>query len=534
MGLIRRYAKLLAVVLIMGLAMVAGVEAQTSTPYVRVFVDGQLVAFDVPPVIASGRVLVPLRGVFQRLGATVLWDPGTQTVMANRADTTITLRIGNTQAQINGQPTVMDVPAMLVGGRTMVPLRFISQALGSQVSWDEASATVQINSQAGSTLPPSQTYPPTPPPQPTPPPAPTVSTVTGTVVAVNAGAYPGQIQVQFGSAVNTYTVVSATAISRFNTANDRGGSVALDALRPGDAVQVTVDQSGTAQTIRATFKEVSGKIIAVTDVGVVVLENGDTYRLNRSAQITENGAPAAANVLRPGDQVSMRVNPQSNEIWAVTVRNRASAPAGGIVSVNVTPSGRELRAGDVLEVAASGTVGGRATFSIGELRSGIPMVESTSQRGTYYGSYTVQPGDRIRGAEVVVRLTAPDGQVFTASAPTRVEINAAVPAAQTPTAPTIISPEDGASIGSPFTVRGQAPPGSRVKVTADYNGNVLLFKVNGSLGTQVVVADQSGNWSVNFSQAPPVYGVTVVITAVTVDGDGRTTSPAAKVTTNLS
>src|SRR5215472_3215299 len=133
-------------------------QAVTPAPYVRVLVDGQPVSFDVPPVVALGRVLVPLRGVFNRLGAIVTWDPGSQTVMAARGDTSIVLRIGDTQAHINGQPTLMDVPALLVGGRTMVPLRFISQALGSQVSWDAASTTVQIAAQPLS-LPPSQTYP---------------------------------------------------------------------------------------------------------------------------------------------------------------------------------------------------------------------------------------------------------------------------------------------------------------------------------------------------------------------------------------
>src|SRR5579864_6495533 len=396
-GLMRRIrqARLLAMMLalLMGPGMVVGVYAQTSAPAVKVLVDGGPVAFDVPPMIASGRVLVPLRGVFQRLGAEVFWDSGTQTVTADRGDTIITLRIGNNQAQINGQPTPMDVPAMLVGGRTLVPLRFISQALGSEVSWDETSATVQITSQAASTLPPSQSYPPAPQPQP----APASTAVTGTVVAVNAAA--GQIQVQVDQNLYTYKVTSVTSISRVNAVDNRGGSVALDALRPGDEVQAIVDPSGTAQSVRATFKEVSGKVIATTDAGVVVLENGDTYRLNRSAQVAQGGTAVTPSALRPGDEVRMRVNPQTNEIWAVTI-SKGAAPPAGITSVTTTPSGRTLNAGDVLEVVASGSQQGHATFSIGTLRSGIPMVESTSERGTYYGSYTVQPGDLMQGAEV--------------------------------------------------------------------------------------------------------------------------------------
>jgi ribosomal protein L21E len=361
-------------------------------------------------------------------------------------------------------------------------------------------------------------------------PAPATATVTGTVVSVNAGIYPGQIQVQVGNAVYTYRVVSATAVSRVNVATNAGGSIALDAVRPGDQVQVTVDQSGTAQAIQVAYREVSGRIVAVTDAGVVVLENGDSFRLNRLVQVVRNGTAVDASTLRPGDVVTMRVNPQTNEVWAVTIRQEAAT----LTSVNVTPSGRELRAGDVVEVVAAGTPGGRATFSIGGLRTAVPMVESTAQRGTYYGSYTIQPGDSIQGAEVTVRLTAPDGQVSTATAPTRVQINAAGAVPPAASAPMILSPANGSSIKSPFTVTGVALAGSQVKVTADYSGKALLFfNVNGTLGTQVVTVDRSGHWSATFTQGPPVSGVTVTITAAVVDGDGRAISSAATVTTTL-
>ncbi len=77
----------LAAMMAAGLA--AGATAQTPAPYVRVFVDNQPVAFDVPPAITGGRVLVPLRGVFERLGAVVAWDDATQTVLAQRGQTNV-------------------------------------------------------------------------------------------------------------------------------------------------------------------------------------------------------------------------------------------------------------------------------------------------------------------------------------------------------------------------------------------------------------------------------------------------------------
>jgi len=96
---------LVAVAVTSGL--IAGAGAQTPAPYVKVFVDNQPIYFDTPPVMASGRVLVPLRGVFERLGAGVAWDASSQTVLAQRGDTSISLRIGSTQAMVNGQPAIV-------------------------------------------------------------------------------------------------------------------------------------------------------------------------------------------------------------------------------------------------------------------------------------------------------------------------------------------------------------------------------------------------------------------------------------------
>ena len=137
--------------------------AQTPTRPVRVFVDGGAVQFDQAPVITKGRVLVPHRGVFERLGATVAWASASQTVLAKRGTTSVALRIGSTRASVNQQPQVLDVPVVLVGGRTMVPLRFVSQALGADVLWDAVTSTVRITSQTAGRVPPSPTFAPHPP-----------------------------------------------------------------------------------------------------------------------------------------------------------------------------------------------------------------------------------------------------------------------------------------------------------------------------------------------------------------------------------
>ncbi len=111
----------------------------------QVILDGQALSFDVPPVIESGRTLVPLRAIFEALGSNIQWDGDTQTVTATKGSTEIELVIGG-KALKNGQPVTLDVPAKIIEGRTVVPLRFVSEALGCQVSWDGATQTITISS----------------------------------------------------------------------------------------------------------------------------------------------------------------------------------------------------------------------------------------------------------------------------------------------------------------------------------------------------------------------------------------------------
>lgn len=141
---------------VLAAGLVSAAAAQTPAPYVQVYVDGHRVAFDQPPAIGNGRVLVPLRGVFERLGATVSWDPASQTVLAKRGAANVSLKISSPQAFVNGQAQFLDVPAMLIGGRTLVPLRFVSRALGAVVAWDPATTTVQITRTRATAAPPAR------------------------------------------------------------------------------------------------------------------------------------------------------------------------------------------------------------------------------------------------------------------------------------------------------------------------------------------------------------------------------------------
>ncbi|HEY2474056.1 MAG TPA: copper amine oxidase N-terminal domain-containing protein [Candidatus Cybelea sp.] len=137
---------------------------------VTVIVNGQTMNFPEPPIERAGRVFVPLRGIFEQLGASVVYSNGQ--INATGRGRTISLTIGSTQAVVDRQPATLDVAPFIVGATTFVPLRFISQALGASVNWNNQTSTVTIASAAGVPVPPPQRpVPVRPPPRPVPPPA---------------------------------------------------------------------------------------------------------------------------------------------------------------------------------------------------------------------------------------------------------------------------------------------------------------------------------------------------------------------------
>lgn len=112
---------------------------------IKVIVNGQNVVFDQPPIIENNRTLVPLRAIFEALGAIVGWDNETNSVIATKGDTLIFLQIGHNQLYKNDQVVQLDVPPMLVNDRTLVPVRAIAESFDLTVSWDDATQTVTIN-----------------------------------------------------------------------------------------------------------------------------------------------------------------------------------------------------------------------------------------------------------------------------------------------------------------------------------------------------------------------------------------------------
>ncbi|QGP92183.1 hypothetical protein MGLY_15470 [Neomoorella glycerini] len=134
----------LAVLMFLALVLLPWPAAAGMDDSLHIVVNDDFLVTDVPPLIANGHTLVPARPLAERLGATVHWDAGSQTVTIKKGGITIQFAIGEPIATYNGVSWQLPVAPELVKGRTMVPLRFIATALGQQVRFNYWQTTPMI------------------------------------------------------------------------------------------------------------------------------------------------------------------------------------------------------------------------------------------------------------------------------------------------------------------------------------------------------------------------------------------------------
>ncbi len=339
----RNGSLLVSLVVAVSLMAPPGVLAQQAP--IRVYVDGQELPFDVPPSMIQGRVLVPLRGIFERLGATVDFDPQTQHIVAVRGPQTVELTIGSRQARVNSSAALLDVPAFTIGGRTMVPLRFISESLGANVQWVEARQTILIGSTGAN------------PPPPAPSPG---HTISGRLLSVSSGDHP-QIVVRSDGQDYTIPVLPETAIFRYNAQGNTGGSAPLGSLQRGDQVSVDVNGQNQAVKITALYRVgASGRIATVNGRNrTVTLTNGQTFVVLNDARITLNGQGADFSAFQNGRNARFLIIEGTNEAYEVNVADTsAQNPTVTVVSApTIAVPGNGATVGNAFSVEGSANAG---------------------------------------------------------------------------------------------------------------------------------------------------------------------------------
>ncbi|MCL2351426.1 MAG: stalk domain-containing protein [Firmicutes bacterium] len=111
---------------------------------ISVYVNYLGISLDQKPVIENDRLLVPLRAIAENLKLTVCYEDSTKTITAANKAHMIVLTIGSAEAVVDGKTVILDAPAKIINGRTMVPLRFIGESLGLYVEWDGLNRQVDV------------------------------------------------------------------------------------------------------------------------------------------------------------------------------------------------------------------------------------------------------------------------------------------------------------------------------------------------------------------------------------------------------
>lgn len=123
-----------------------GANHAYSAEEVTIKVNGDKITnMDVPPVIIDSRTLVPVRAIFEKMGAEVTWNDSTQQVYIVKDNDIVDLKIDSNTGHTNGLDFKMDTSAKIINDRTMIPVRAASEALGCTVGWDDATRLITIN-----------------------------------------------------------------------------------------------------------------------------------------------------------------------------------------------------------------------------------------------------------------------------------------------------------------------------------------------------------------------------------------------------
>jgi hypothetical protein len=353
-------------------------DAQTRP--ITIVVNGEELARDPAPRIVGGRVLVPVVRIYSALGITVARDG--QTLVASAPSKRIVVTIGSSRATVDARPIALDAPAVEIDGATYVPLRFVADSLGAQVSYEPRGGRVEVVSSIVGRAPGLEQH------------SPGGSTqIVGTVSAIDLNSAPESVTVTRGQSVRTIAITSDAKIVVQDVVTRTETPATLRDVHAGDAVSVILRSDGRVDQVIARYASRAGTIAAVSS-SAFVLQNGYVVTPDKGTEITLNGSVVAIGDLKVGDNVTVRLNPDTGEKRQILVARAVEStptPAGSaqISDIAVGAKG-PLRAGDAFTVTLHGTPGGRASFDIGTYLTGLPIPES--QPGTYTTKYTVPEG----------------------------------------------------------------------------------------------------------------------------------------------
>lgn len=389
-------------------AIVLSIGLLGAAPPITIVINGDKLPIDPPPLMERNVLYVPVRHTLAALGLPFLSE-----------GKRVTTQVGSRSVGV--EPTI-EIKNVLY-----VPLRFFSDVLGAQTQYDKRTNTVSMIAQlvgrtANGLIPTRSGF-----------------VRVGTVAAVDVLSDPPTITLAYDTGPKTVPIGRNAIIEM----EDVGANVTtpgeLGDIRPGDFARIEMGRKGSVERVIDAFGSNYGKIVAV-GTGQFVLDNGQVVTASRTTEVGLNGTAAGFADLKPGDEVSVRYNVETNEVREV-LASRKVADSGGdartIASVE-DDANQPLRPGESVHVTLRGTPGGSATFDIGSYVTNIAMQET--QPGTYTGSYTIPRGANFSAVPVIGRLQ------LAGRAPASAAAEQTVSAASTAPGISAVAPQPGVTV----------------------------------------------------------------------------------------
>jgi hypothetical protein len=376
------------------------VQPPVSERAIAIVINGNPLPIDPSPRFEKSILFVPVRRTLSALG--LPFDRSGNRVTTQVGSKAVTLVVGSRFAQVDGNQVSLDAPSLEIKGTLYAPLRFFTDVLGAQTSFDRHTNTVTIvaqligRSEAGLISTGSG------------------FTRLGTVAAVDVLSDPPTLTLGYDTGPKT-TPIAPNAIIEIQDVNANVTTPGeLGAIRPGDFARIEMRKDGRVERIVDAFGSRNGRIVAVAG-NQFVLNDGQVIASGRTTEVALNGTAAGFGDLRPGDVVTVRYNVQSNEVREVLASRTVTTPASGAAGIDVVADATHpLRAGDTVTVRLHGNPAGAATFDIGSYVTNLAMHESSP--GQYVGSYAIPPGANFAQAPVIGHLVVRGGGAAEAQA----------------------------------------------------------------------------------------------------------------------
>lgn len=481
------------------LAIAAAIVATAASPKpappakgpIVIVINGNQLPIDPPPRVQKGLLLVPVRRTLAALG--LPWDRSGSRVTTQVGAKSVTLTVGSAVAEIDGSRVTLDAAATEIKDTLYAPLRFFTDVLGAQAQFDPRRKVVTIVAQlvgrADSGLQTTSSG----------------YVRVGTVAAIDVLSDPPALTLGYDSGPKVVKVAPNAVVDM----EDVGANVTtpgeLGDVRPGDFARVEMSKDGRVQRIVDEYGSSNGRIVAVAG-NQFVLDSGRVVTSGRTTEVSLNGKGVGFGDLRPGDQVTVRYNVETNEVREVLAsRQTGTAGGSGGLTVSSNVSGT-LRPDDSVDVTIRGPAGGSATFGIGSYVSNLAMHETSP--GVYAGSYRIPRGANFDQAPIVGQLVLRDGTASTAQAAQTISVSTVPPGIVefAPDNGAVVS-DDRPAIYATFASDGLpvSPANTSVWINGrDVTGECMrtvqfvhcvpeLGYANGTVRVTVRVADRAGN-----------------------------------------